>query len=84
MGSPQSPVVVNLFMQSLEERALSTTLQKPRMWVRYVDGTFVIWPHEDDALERFHQHLNRQNPSIKFTFEEERGDQLPLIFWMCW
>lgn len=79
MGSPLSPAVANIFMESLEERALNTTALKPSMWIRYVDDTFVIWPHGDAELERFHQHLNQQNPSIKFTMEEERENQLPFL-----
>ena len=55
MGSPLSPAVANIFMESLEERALNTTTLKPSMWIKYVDDT---WPHGDAELVRFHQHLN--------------------------
>ena len=79
MGSPLSPAIANIFMESLEERALKTITQRPSMWIRYVDDTFVIWPHGDDELERFHQHLNQQNQSIKFTIEEEKDNQLPFL-----
>ncbi|XP_037299336.1 uncharacterized protein LOC119190756 [Manduca sexta] len=37
MGSPIAPVVANIFMEWFEERALSTTEDKPRFWWRYVD-----------------------------------------------
>ena len=57
-------------MESLEEKALNTITIKPSTWIRYVDDTFVIWPHGSTALERFHRHLNKQNPSIQFTTEE--------------
>ena len=80
MGSPLPPAVANIFMESLEERAPNTTTLKPSMWIRYVDDTFVIWLHGNAELERFHQHLNQQNPSIKFTMEEEeRENQLPFL-----
>ena len=79
MGSPLSPVIANIFMESLEERALNTALLKPNMWLRYVDDTFVTWAHGDAALESFHQHLNQQNPSIQFTIEEEKDNQLPFL-----
>ena len=42
MGSPLSPTVANLFMESLEEKALESSPQKPRIWLRYVDDTF-LW-----------------------------------------
>ena len=56
-------VVANIFMESLEEKALNTITIKPSTWIRYVDDTFVIWPHGSTALERFHRHLNEQSNS---------------------
>ena len=47
-----------------------------KLWVRYVDDMFVIWPHGTDRLHSFHQHLNQQHPKIQFTVEEEK-DVLP-------
>ena len=51
MGSPLSPIVANLFMEAFEEKALESAVLRPRMWVRYVDDTFVLWPHKEDELE---------------------------------
>ena len=45
---------------SVQERALESVALRPRMWVRYKDDTFVLWPHEDDEVETFHWHLNSQ------------------------
>ena len=42
MGFPLSPVVANLFMEAFEMRALESVALKPRIWVRYVDDTFVL------------------------------------------
>ena len=50
----------------------------PKLWVHYVDDTFVIWQHGLDKLELFQQHLNNIRKSIKFTMEAERG-QLPFL-----
>ena len=73
MGLPLSLIVANLFMEAIEEGALESAALQLRMWVRYVDDTFVLWPHEADELETFHQHLNSQHPSIQFTMEESEG-----------
>ena len=80
MGSPLSPIVANIFLEDLETRALETSAWKPKMWRRYVDDV-LVWPHGDQLLKEFHQHLNKQNPSIQFTVERESGARLPFL--MC-
>ena len=71
MGSPLSPVIANLYMEHLEENALQTAPLPPRLWLRYVDDAFVICPHGQDELQRFHEHLNGQHPNIKFTIKHD-------------
>jgi len=61
MGSPLSLVVANLFMEAFEERALESAVLRPRIWLRYVDDTFVHWPHGEDKVDTFHNHLNAQH-----------------------
>lgn len=79
MGSPLSPIVVNLYMENFEQRALETYSLTPKVWIRYVDDTFVVWPHGEEALNGFQTHLNGQHPSIQFTREDEREDKLPFL-----
>ena len=72
MGSPNSPIVANLFMEDFEVQAIMTSPSPPVLWKRFVDDTFTIIQnqHKDSFLE----HLNTINPSIKFTSEETRPD----------
>ena len=79
MGSPLSPIVANLYMEHLEEIALQTAPSPPRLWLRYVDDTFVIWTHGQNELERFHEHLNSQHPNIQFTVELEEEGRLAFL-----
>jgi hypothetical protein len=58
MGSSLSPVVSNIFMEYYEKLALDTAQYKPSLWLRYVDETFVVWPHGLDRLQDFLKHLN--------------------------
>ncbi len=42
MGKSFSPVVAELFVQSFEESALQSSPFKPKLWIHYVDDTFVV------------------------------------------
>ena len=76
MGSPLSPIVANLYMESLEGRALQTAPRKPKLWIRYLDDTFILWPHSDEV---FHDRLNAQHPSIQFTSAREIDGRIPFL-----
>ena len=52
-------------------------LEGSRLWTRYVDDTFIIWPHGPPQLQRFHEHLNQQCPNIQFTMETEDDGKIP-------
>ncbi len=58
MGSPLSPIFANIFMEFLEDIALQTANIKPSLWLRYVDDTFTLWPHNRQSLNMFLEHLN--------------------------
>ncbi|XP_071950762.1 uncharacterized protein [Antedon mediterranea] len=67
MGSPCSLIVANLFMEWLENEAITTahTDIKPRIWKRYVDDIITIIPK--DATQPLLQHFD---DAINFTCEE--------------
>ena len=72
MGSPVSPIVANLYMEYLEQKALSIAPHPPRFWGRYVDDTFVI--HKEANKQGFLQHINSVDPAIRFTVEDNKED----------
>ena len=72
-----SPVIANIYMRALEERALSTFELKPKVWYRYVDDVFSIT--KKTHVPKLLQHLNNQHPSIRFTEESEKGGKLPFL-----
>ena len=51
MGSPLPLRIANIVMESFEQEAFQLAKNKPRLWVRYVDDTFVIWQHGLDKLK---------------------------------
>jgi retron-type reverse transcriptase len=71
MGSPLSPDIANFFMEDFEDKAIELATLKPTYWYRYVDDTSVIWPHGQDKLLEFLDHLNGLHENIKFTMEIE-------------
>ena len=66
-------------MESFEQQAIATSGLKPKIWLRYVDDTFILWPHGEPALERFHNHINQQHPLIQFTRETESDNKIPFL-----
>ena len=77
MGSPHGSAMANIFVGYYEEKLFSQT-QKPPNHFRYVDDTFVIFDHEAEADE-FLTKLNRLYPSLKLTFEKEKGKCLRFL-----
>lgn len=79
MGSPISPIIAKIFMEHFEKEVLHTMAQKPKVWFRYVDDTFVIWPHGKQALTDFLNFLNNRHPNIRFTMEIKNDRCLPFL-----
>ena len=78
MGSPLSPIVANLFMESFEQQALQSFPYPPRIWRRYVDDTFVVI--DKDHKDAFLEHLNSRHLAIQFTMEaESETGQIPFL-----
>ena len=78
MGSPISPVIANLYMELFEQHALSTFPGlKPRLWLRYVDDTFVIL--NADQQDSFFNFINSLDTNIKFTQENPKDNTLSFL-----
>ena len=77
MGSPISVIIANLVMENVENLALATYINPPRLWLRYVDDTFVII--NKDNVTEFHAFINTIEDSIKFTVEFECNNCIPFL-----
>ena len=65
-------------MESFEQLALRNyTGKAPRLWLRFVDDTFVIL--ESSELESFFQHINNVDNNIKFTQEMCKDGKLAFL-----
>jgi hypothetical protein len=58
-------------MEDFEKRALELATHKPTCWFIYVDDTFIIWPHGQEKLAEFLNHINGLHHYIQFTMEKE-------------
>jgi len=77
MGSTLSSVIANFFMENFEKKAIEQATHKPVCSFRYVDDTFVIWPHGQEKVTEFLNHLNGLHNKIQFTMEKE--GYLPIL-----
>ena len=75
MGSPVSAVIAYLYMEEFEERAIATATYKPKISKRYVVDTFTIL--SKDYVDGFLQHLNSQQPTLRFTIKIEKDNTIP-------
>ena len=66
-------------MEDSEQTALTTVNHQPKLWLRYVDDTFVLWQHGDAHLQEFLQHLNGLHNRILFTMEKEDDHKLHFL-----
>ena len=77
MGPPVNPIVANLYMEYFKRKALSTN-STYRLWMRYVDDTFVI--QKEDQKQIFLDHINKVDPAIKFTVDDnQENDAIPFL-----
>ena len=81
MGSPVSPIVANLFMEDLEQRAMASASGelRPTLWKRYVDDTLEVIKR--GKVDEWSAHLNNMDPtgSIKFTHEIETDNTIAFL-----
>ena len=66
-------------MVDFEKKATEQVAHKSVCWFRYVDDTFVFWPHGQKKLAEFLNHLNGLHNKIQFTMEKEKEGHLPFL-----
>ena len=80
MGSPLSPFLAEIFMNSLEESlSKSPHFKNIIFWRRYVDDVFGIYNGTSEELIDFKTHLNSLHPNIKFTLEIETNNSINFL-----
>ena len=82
MGSPVSPIVVNLHMEDLEQTVIATAPEdcQPRSWNRYAhDIICLVHTGKAEKMQHFMNTVDATG-SIDFTGKDEQTTVCP--FWM--
>ena len=78
MGSPLSPVLACLYMETLERSHYKTIVGRNNTWLWYVDDVLVLI-NKRCNLQHVLQRLNAVEDKIQFTMEQEDNDQLSFL-----
>ena len=77
IGASTSGFAADIFMYKLEKVALTTFVDPPTLWKRYVDDT--IAKLKKESVEQFMVHLNAQHRRIQFTRELLTDNKLAFL-----
>ena len=79
MGSRLGPIIGNIFKDYFECRHMDELTQLGvKLWIRYVDDTFVIINNKNQA-DKTLEFLNNCHPTIKFTMEQEVNNEINFL-----
>ena len=80
MGSPLSPILVNVSMRYHEKEWIRNYNYQGLFYCkRYVDDIFAVFETKDHAAS-FYNYTNRQHRNIKFTMDNEKNpDKIPFL-----
>ena len=69
MGTISAPTYANIFMGKFEESHIYPYIRHLcKLYLRYIDGLFLIWTGTKQQFEDFTCNLNNQHPSIEFSY----------------
>ena len=79
MGSCLSPLLADVYMDSLETSVLENCPLDIQLWLRYVDDIYCVFRGNRDEILALFGDLNAYHPNVNFTFEEEKDGCLPFL-----
>ncbi|EFN67721.1 hypothetical protein EAG_07710, partial [Camponotus floridanus] len=77
MGSPLSPIIADLVLQDIENKALFKIGKKIKFYYRYVDD--VLMAVDRDALQNVVEIFNSFHNRLKFTVEPEHDRSINFL-----
>jgi hypothetical protein len=81
MGGPLSGLLADLIIENKIEKQIATHPRWGKLvdWIRKADDTFLEWTGTLHDLNDFHTFLNSLHPTIKWTMELEKDNQIPFL-----
>ena len=79
MGSPLAPILADVFMSHVEEQIEEYDHQRIKLYVRYVDDTFILFQGEQGDVVKLVEFVNHLHPKLKFTHAIENNYELPFL-----
>ena len=64
VGTKFAPAYANFFMGRLEERLLEASVDKPLVWMRFINDVFFIWAQGEEKLKLFVNFINSSHETI--------------------
>lgn len=77
MGSPLSPIIAEIVLQDIEDKALNSLKFVPSIYYRYVDDILMIIPN--NMIEHTVQSFNSLHHRIQFTLEKSDKNVLNFL-----
>ena len=77
MGGAASSTTEEIYLQTYERTAITTTLHPPKVWERFADDVYSILKRTH--LENFFYHISNLHQNNKFTMEEEINGELAFL-----
>ena len=63
-GTKFAVAYANPFMSGLEERLSDASVDKPLVWMKFIDDVFFVWTHREENLKYFMNFLNSSHDNI--------------------
>jgi len=68
MGRKYAPAAANIYLRQFDESAMHDYPIQPKLYSRFLDDIFAIWPGTRTQLQHYENFLNNLIPGIKVTF----------------
>jgi len=68
MGRKYSPSAANIYLRRFDQKAMHEFPIQPKLYSRFLDDIFAIWPGTRAQLTQYQEFLNSLIPGIRVTF----------------